>query len=80
MATGGTGDVLTGMIAGWLAQLLDAEAACRLGVYLHGACRRSGEADDGEVAMTAADLLTYLGDAVLELSAERTSESDDEDE
>ena len=36
MATGGTGDVLTGMIAGWLAQLLDAEAACKLAVYLHG--------------------------------------------
>ena len=30
MATGGTGDVLTGMIAAWLAQLLDAEAACQL--------------------------------------------------
>jgi NAD(P)H-hydrate epimerase len=37
MATGGTGDVLTGMIAAWLAQLLDAEAACRLAVFLHGA-------------------------------------------
>src|SRR5204863_3873197 len=36
MATGGTGDVLTGMIAAWLAQLLDAEAACKLAVYLHG--------------------------------------------
>ena len=30
MATGGTGDVLTGMLAAWLAQLLDADAACRL--------------------------------------------------
>src|SRR3954466_4615919 len=36
MATGRTGDVLTGMIAAWLTQLLDAEAACRLAVYLHG--------------------------------------------
>src|SRR5205814_92364 len=36
MATGGTGDVLTGTIAAWLAQLLDAEAACRLAVFLHG--------------------------------------------
>ena len=31
MATGGTGDVLTGMIAAWFGQLLDAEAACKLG-------------------------------------------------
>ena len=37
MATGGTGDVLTGMLAAWLAQLLDAETACQLAVYVHGA-------------------------------------------
>ena len=36
MATGGTGDVLTGVVAAWLPQLLDAEAACALGVFLHG--------------------------------------------
>jgi len=48
MATGGTGDVLTGMIAGWLAQLLDAEAACKLAVYLHGMAGDLAEADEGE--------------------------------
>ena len=41
MATGGTGDLLTGMIAAWFAQILDAEAACKLAVYLHGTRRRS---------------------------------------
>ena len=56
MATGGTGDVLTGMIAAWLAQLLDAEAACKLAVYLHGMAGDLAEADEGEVAMTAGDL------------------------
>jgi NAD(P)H-hydrate epimerase len=71
MATGGTGDVLTGVIAGWLAQLLDAEAACKLGVYLHGAAGDLAEADEGEVAMTAGDVLAHLGDAVLELTARR---------
>ncbi len=45
MATGGTGDVLTGMIAAWLAQLLDAEAACRLAVFLHGAAGDLAEAE-----------------------------------
>jgi NAD(P)H-hydrate epimerase len=64
MATGGTGDVLTGMIAAWLAQLLDAEAACRLAVFLHGAAGDLAEADEGQVAMTASDLLGYLGDAL----------------
>jgi len=71
MATGGTGDVLTGMIAAWLAQLLDAEAACKLAVYLHGLAGDLAEADEGEVAMTAADVAGHLGDAMLELTARR---------
>jgi NAD(P)H-hydrate epimerase len=71
MATGGTGDVLTGMIAAWFGQLLDAEAACKLGVYLHGLAGDLAEADEGEVAVTAGDLLLRLGDAVLELTARR---------
>ena len=36
MASGGMGDVLTGMIAGFIAQGYAAEAAAKLGVYLHG--------------------------------------------
>jgi NAD(P)H-hydrate epimerase len=71
MATGGTGDVLTGMIAAWLAQLLDAEAACKLAVYLHGMAGDLAEADEGEVAMTAGDIAGHLGDAVMELTARR---------
>jgi hydroxyethylthiazole kinase-like uncharacterized protein yjeF len=71
MATGGTGDVLTGMIAAWLAQLLDAEAACKLAVYLHGMAGDLAEADEGEVSMTAGDLAAHIGDAVMELTARR---------
>ena len=67
MATGGTGDLLTGMIAAWLAQLLDAEAACRLAVFLHGAAGDLAEADEGQVSMTATDVLGYLGDALNKL-------------
>ena len=80
MATGGTGDVLTGVIAGWFGQLLDAEGAARLGVYLHGHAGDLAMADYGEVALTASDLLVYLGDAVLEVSADPASDRDDEDE
>ncbi len=69
MATGGTGDVLTGMIAGWLAQLGDAESACCLAVYLHGAAGDLAADDEGEVSMTAGDLLQHIGDAVMELTA-----------
>ncbi len=79
MATGGTGDVLTGVIAGWFGQLLDAEGAARLGVYLHGHAGDLAMADHGEVALTASDLLTYLGDAVLELTAERSTATNDDE-
>ena len=71
MATGGTGDVLAGVIAAWLAQLLDAEAACKIGVYLHALAGDLTEADEGEVGMTAGDLAAHLGDAALELTARR---------
>jgi NAD(P)H-hydrate epimerase len=71
MATGGTGDLLTGMIAAWFAQLLDAEAACKLAVYLHGAAGDLAEADEGDVALVAGDIAVRLGDAVMELTAKR---------
>jgi len=74
MASGGTGDVLTGMIAAWLGQLLDAEAACKLAVYLHGAAGDLAEADEGQVSLTAGDILSRLGRAVLELTATADTE------
>jgi NAD(P)H-hydrate epimerase len=71
MATGGTGDLLTGMIAAWFAQLLDAEAACKLAVYVHGTAGDLAEADEGDVALVAGDVAARLGDAILELTARR---------
>jgi hydroxyethylthiazole kinase-like uncharacterized protein yjeF len=76
MATGGTGDLLTGMIAAWFAQLLDAEAACKLAVYVHGTAGDLAEADEGELSMTASDLAEHIGDAILELTARRTTKSE----
>jgi NAD(P)H-hydrate epimerase len=75
MATGGTGDVLTGMIAAWVAQLLDAEAACRLAVFLHGAAGDLAESREGQAAMTATDLLDHLGEALTSLIRGKTDES-----
>lgn len=71
MATGGTGDLLTGMIAAWVAQLLDPEAACKLAVYLHGMAGDLAESDEGEAALIASDVAARLGDAVLELTGRR---------
>jgi len=71
MATAGSGDVLTGAVAAWAGQLLDAEAACKLSVYLHGLAGDLAEADEGEVGMIAGDILARLGEAVQELTARR---------
>jgi hydroxyethylthiazole kinase-like uncharacterized protein yjeF len=71
MATGGTGDLLTGMIAAWFAQLLDPEAACKLAVYLHGTAGDLADADEGEISLLPTDIAAHLGDAVLELTARR---------
>ena len=69
MATGGTGDVLTGMLAAWFAQLLDAEAACKIAVYLHGSAGDLAEADEGEVSLVATDVVAHISDAILELTS-----------
>jgi ADP-dependent NAD(P)H-hydrate dehydratase / NAD(P)H-hydrate epimerase len=71
MATGGTGDVLTGAIAAWMAQMLDAEAAAKLAVHLHGLAGDLAEADEGEAGLVASDLIDRLGEAVLDLTARR---------
>ena len=71
MATGGTGDLLTGMIAAWVGQLLDAEAACKLSVYLHGMAGDLAEAEEGEASLIASDVAACLGDAILELTGRR---------
>ena len=60
MATGGTGDVLTGIITGLLCQHLAPYEAARLGVYVHGLAGDLAAAELGQVGMVASDLLTYL--------------------
>jgi ADP-dependent NAD(P)H-hydrate dehydratase len=60
MATGGTGDVLTGLIAALLGQGLKPFAAAHLGVYLHGLAGDLARDAIGEVALIASDLLLYL--------------------
>lgn len=59
MASGGMGDVLTGVIAGLLAQGLDAYEAARLGVLVH-AISADQAALDGERGMVATDLMPFI--------------------
>ncbi|MGE0387916.1 MAG: NAD(P)H-hydrate dehydratase [Gammaproteobacteria bacterium] len=60
MASGGMGDVLTGVIAALRAQRLDASAAARLGVCLHAAAADAAALRDGERGLLATDLFPHL--------------------
>ena len=60
MASGGTGDVLTGMIAGLLAQRMSPFDAARTGVYWHGLTADRAPNAAGPGAVTAADLLVGM--------------------
>jgi len=60
MATGGSGDVLTGLVAALLAQRMESFAAAQLGVYLHGLAGDIACVDVGEESLIASDLLHYL--------------------
>lgn len=64
MATGGSGDVLTGILCGLLAGGLSALEAARLGVYCHGLAGDAAAKEKGYYGMTAGDLLTYLPDII----------------
>jgi NAD(P)H-hydrate epimerase len=65
MATGGTGDVLTGMIAGFIAQnLYDIPAATRCAVYLHGLAGDIARERLGEHSLVATDILAALPEAI----------------
>ena len=64
MATAGSGDVLSGVITGLLAQGTSPWNAARLGVYLHGSAGDLAAARNGLVALIASDLLAALPEAI----------------
>jgi NAD(P)H-hydrate epimerase len=66
MATGGSGDVLTGLIAALLCQDLDPFDATRLAVHLHGLAGDLAAAELGQVSLIASDLVRFLPKAFAE--------------
>lgn len=68
MATGGTGDVLTGLVAALIAQGLAPLDAAVLGAHLHGLAGDLAAADLTQPAMTASDLLARIPKAFQDLS------------
>ena len=70
MATAGSGDVLTGLLAALLSRGYSANEACRLGVFLHGlagdiACERFGEE-----SLTASDIIDAIPEAIKRLKGQ----------
>lgn len=68
MATGGSGDVLTGILAGLLAQDLEADKALSLGVCLHARAGDLAAAQMGEASLLASDILAAVPRALQELT------------
>ena len=68
LASGGTGDVLTGLIGGFLAQGLTPWDAARLGVYLHGLAADFFVSRHGQRGMIAGDLLAVWPQMLTEFS------------
>jgi len=66
MATGGAGDVLTGVIAALIGQKMEPLEAAILGVYLHGLAGDFAAEELGRWSMTAMDLVEYLPEAFSE--------------
>jgi NAD(P)H-hydrate epimerase len=70
MATGGTGDVLTGLITALLCQGFSPYDAARLAAHLHGRAGDLARDDLGEMGLIASDLPRYLPRALREQSSE----------
>ncbi len=70
MATGGSGDCLTGVIAAMIGQGLPAFEAAQLGVYVHGLAGDIARDQNGEVGMIAGDIVDALPDAFYHLAEE----------
>ena len=75
MATGGTGDILTGLVAGLIAQHPQhALEATALAVYLHGLAGDLASESIGENSLVATDLVRFLPQAFAEMRKQKSEE------
>ena len=79
MASGGMGDVLTGIVGGLLAQGYPPQEACALGVFLHGYAGDLAAQEKGEVGILARDVIERLPGGLRDLreAALKEDEADD---
>jgi NAD(P)H-hydrate epimerase len=76
MATAGSGDVLLGVIAAWMAQRKSAVLGTSIGVYLHGLAGDLAADEHGETGLIAGDIVAHLGKAAVQLTAPRDEPKD----
>ncbi|MCH2527137.1 MAG: NAD(P)H-hydrate dehydratase [Dehalococcoidia bacterium] len=76
LATAGTGDVLTGIIAGLMAQGIESCQAALCGVYIHAYAGELGSNYFGASGMIASDLITYIPDAMRHIRLDLRDEAD----
>lgn len=70
MATGGSGDVLTGIILAFLAQGMHPKQAAAAGVFVHGMAGDKATKKMSETALMASDIIEFLPETFLELTTE----------
>ncbi|TET86385.1 NAD(P)H-hydrate dehydratase [Candidatus Aerophobetes bacterium] len=70
MATGGSGDILTGIIGGLLTQKLSCLEAAKTGVYLHGYAADLAAQKKGEISLIASDTLETIPEATRRIKSE----------
>ncbi len=68
MSTGGTGDILTGIIASFMGQGMNIHTAAALGVFVHGLAGDKAVEEMGKYSLIAGDILDYLPRVLLELT------------
>lgn len=71
MATGGSGDVLTGIVAGLIAQHLSIETAAPVSAYLHGLAGDFAADEKSEFSLIAEDIINNIGKVIHTISRER---------
>lgn len=77
MATAGCGDVLTGMIAGFIAQGISPVYATKLSVFLHGLAGDIKAEDKGMLSLIATDILNGIPEAIKSLKDDKVSQDKD---
>lgn len=70
MAKAGAGDVLAGVISGWMVQGKEAEDAAELGTYIHGLSGDLAKFEKGVYSVMARDLIEYISKALMKLEEE----------